>query len=118
MFAEPGEVACREDRPIPAEATFCDAALKADGNEWPHAFPWNVLGCVRIARAHPITEQVDQDTGLDLKKIIHLRAGWLDGVRIDIRYVPTGEFNKSPKYEDEFGRYEMVVWKPSIVSRP
>ncbi|MBC6983168.1 hypothetical protein [Caulobacter sp. 17J80-11] len=114
VFAEDSMAfVCRREKNQAALKDFCSAAFDVVGIEFTHGFPWEVADCLEAAKVRPSLELVDQYTGLtDRKKITHLTAGWRDGVRIDIRYVPSGDFSSSPQNKDYYGRYDLVVWKP------
>ena len=114
VFAdEPMEFACGHAKNAPAQLAFCSAAMEAVGLEFKHMFPWRVADCLRGARVHPGTKEVAQYTGTNWRKITHLTAGWPDGVRIDIRHVPRDDAGDPSPLKGYYGRYEMVVWKPS-----
>ena len=105
--------ACGRTVEAQAQVDFCDAAAGPVGLEFTHVFPWLIHGCLRDQHIKPELELADQYTGVrHRKKIVHLWAGWPDGVRMDIRYRPTGDFGADRKFRDYWGAYELVVWQP------
>ena len=89
---------------------FCSAVAEEVSPDFTHAFPWDVADCLRDAGVPPSLEQADLYTGLvNRKRIVHLSAGWRDGVRVDVRFAPIGDFGE---FKDYWGRYDLVVWRP------
>jgi len=104
--------ACGRDKGNPAQDAFCLAAADPVGIEFTHEFPWLVFDCLSARGLHPTVQTVDQYTGTRRKKVSHLWSGWKDGTRIDVRFIPTGDFGAEPKFRDYWGSYELAIWQP------
>jgi len=104
--------ACQRTSKAPAQGAFCDVAASAIGPEFTHAFPWRVRDCLSAEGVRAEVETVDQYTGLDKPKVTHLWAVWRDGVRLDVRFEPSGDFGPQPAFKDYWGAYRMVIWRP------
>jgi hypothetical protein len=100
----------RTDAALAVKA-FCNAAVEPVGVEFTHKYPWLIYDCLRGAHLRPSVTTVDQYTGMKRKKVVHLWAGWRDGARLDIRFVPKGDAGPQPKFRDYWGDYELVIWR-------
>lgn len=110
---EPMTVACTKTAVVSVQNEFCSAVLETVSLEFTHVFPWLVYDCLQRSNVHSNTMQNEQYTGLGKrKKISRLWTGWSDGTRLDIQFVPTGNWGDQPRMRDYWGRYNVVVWRP------
>jgi hypothetical protein len=101
---------CGRSDDTSTQRAFCEAALNAIGIEFTHSFPWAIYDCLRQRRVSPVLETSAQYTGLvHRRRITHLTARWSDGGRIEIRYVPSGDFSNEPEFRGYWGRYDLVI---------
>lgn len=102
------EIGCQWGRDDQVQKEFCHQAFKAVGIEFYHIYPWRVRKCLTDMGIQPGLEAVDEPTWLrKRKKITHLWAGWSDGTRLDISFVPSDTY-----FEGYYGTYSLVIWKP------
>ena len=105
--------ACGRNKSVTAQSAFCDAAATEVGLEFTHKFPWLVYDCLRVESIRPQLQKIDQYTGINRKKVVHLRAKWPDGTAIEVAFEPSGDFGPQPRFKDYWGAYKLVVWRPS-----
>lgn len=102
--------ACKRRRDVAAQVSFCSAAAKAVGVEFTHAFPWRIHECLTKAGIRPRLTLADQYTGMTgRKKIRYLTGSWRDATRIEIRFVPTGDFGDEAEFKDYYGYYRLTI---------
>jgi hypothetical protein len=106
--------ACARGPGKAVQRQFCPAALDAVGIEFTHAFPWMIYDCLVARGIRPNAETSVQYTGLvaHRRRLLHLRAAWPDRARIDILFLPTGDFGPEPEFRGYWGRYKMIVTGP------
>jgi hypothetical protein len=112
--AAPMESGCGRTEDTQVQRAFCQAAINAIGVEFTHKFPWAIYDCLRSRGRLPTLETTAQYTGLvHRRRITHLTSRLAGGGRIDIRYVPTGDFSDEPEFRGYWGRYDLVISPPS-----
>jgi hypothetical protein len=104
---------CGPDDAVPTHQDFCNAVVKEVGVSNPNRFPWMVYECLGMSHGIPDVETADEYSGVEgRKKVRLLRASLKNGLAIEIRFGPTGDFGTKPFYKNYFGTYVMTIWKP------